>query len=579
MYTRHKQPGGFTLVELLVTAAIITLVFGGLMLSIQVAVKLISTSKARTGAVSLATERMEYIRALPYDQIGTISGIPSGLIPQNATTSLNGLTYSERVLIQYVDDPADGVGAADANGIVADYKRAKVEYSWLGQDGTTSISLIADIAPAGIESLAGGGTLTVNVFDAQVQPVAGAAVRVRNDTTTSTIDITQYTNVNGVAFFAGAPAAGQYQLNVTKSGYSTDGTYVATSSNPDPVTPPVAVIAGAVSTMNFQIDRLSTLIVHTVGPASSGTFSDTFSDASSTVNQTNVAVVSGDVVLSGGPGSYAGTGSLQSTSTTPSTIVAWGSAAWSASTTPTSTLSVQVYSVSGGVYTLVPESDLPGNSAGFTSGTIVLSTLNPSTYPSLALGAVLDSTDTSETPELHSWQISYTTSQPSIPNIPFTLQGTKIIGTTPVYKYQEDHTTDGGGAMTIPNLEWDAYKVTLGTGTYDIGEACSLLPVALQPNATSTLTLTLVPHVAYAMRVTVVTTAGNTIPNATVDISRTGFSATKSTSVCGQLFFNTGLVNATDYSVHVSAPGYNDQTITDVAVDGTEALTVTLTPS
>ncbi len=570
---------GFTFVELLVTAAILALVFGGIMASVQFAVKLIGTAKAKTGAVSLANERLEYIRSLPYADIGTVAGIPPGSIPQNATTTLNGLTYYERVLIQYVDAPEDGLGGSDSNGILADYKRAKVEYSWLGQSGTSSIFLISDIAPPGIESTAGGGTLVVNVFDADVQPVSGAAVRVINDTTTSTIDTTQYTNVNGVAFFAGAPGAAQYQLIVTKSGYSTDGTYAATTSNPDPITPPAAVLEGAVSTMNFQIDELSTLTVRTIEPPSIGVVQDDFIDATLIQNLSDVVLASGDIILAGGAGSYMTAGSVLSASSTPGAITSWSSATWDATTTVNTTLAVRVYAVSGASYALVPDTDLPGNSTGFTAGSVSLTGLDPGAYPTLALGASLGTLDSSQTPTLHSWELSYIIDEPPIGSIPFTLQSTKVIGTTPVYKYEESHVTDGGGEVDIADLEWDSYKISLDTGSYDISEACAALPFSLAPGITDTLTLTLVPNAARSLRVSVVDVSGNPIPNASVEVSRSGFNETEDTESCGQVFFNTGLVNATDYVVDVSATGYTGRTITDVAVDDDEILSVILVAS
>jgi hypothetical protein len=576
---KRVQCGGFTFVELLVTAAVAALVFGGLMASVQFAVKLISEAKAKTGAVSLANERLEYIRSLSYADIGTLGGIPAGAIPQNATTSLNGITYSERVLIQYVDAPEDGLGASDANGIVADYKRAKVEYSWLGQNGTSSLFLISDIAPPGLESTDGGGTLVVNVFDANVEPVAGAAVRVMNDTTDPTIDTTQYTNVDGVAFFAGAPAAAQYQLNVTKPGYSTDGTYAATSSNPDPTTPPVAVLEGAVSTMNFLIDALSTLSVRTIEPASTGGMEDDLNDTGLITDLFNTAVTGGDLVLAGTAGSYATAGSALSASTTPGIITAWERATWDATTTVNTTLAVRVYAVSEGSYTLVPDADLPGNSTGFTSGTVLLSGLDPDTYPALALGASLGTLDPSETPALHAWGLSYTIDEPPIASVPFTLQSTKLIGTTPIYKYEEEHTTGGSGEAVIPDLEWDSYKVSLGTGSYDISEACPALPFPLEPGTDSTLTLTLVPDAIRSMRVSVENTSGDPITNASVEIARSGLEESADTTACGQVFFNTGLVSATDYTVTVSAPGYADRSVTDITIDGDEALAVTLTSS
>ena len=48
---------------------------------------------------------MEYFRSLPYDSVGVVAGYPAGTVPQNSTTSLlNGIGFSERVRIDYVDD-------------------------------------------------------------------------------------------------------------------------------------------------------------------------------------------------------------------------------------------------------------------------------------------------------------------------------------------------------------------------------------------------------------------------------------------------------------------------------------------
>jgi len=73
---------------------------------------------------------MEYFRSLPYNDVGVIAGFPAGTIPQNSTLNLNGINFSERVLVEYVDDDADGSTGADTNGIILDYKQIKLEYEW-----------------------------------------------------------------------------------------------------------------------------------------------------------------------------------------------------------------------------------------------------------------------------------------------------------------------------------------------------------------------------------------------------------------------------------------------------------------
>ncbi len=585
MFRLPTHNRGFSLVEMVVTIAIFSLVFGGLFASIQYTLKLITNSKATTSALALMNERLEYIRSLSYDAIGTVSGIPSGAIPQNRTSTLNGINFHERVLIQYVDSPDDGEGASDTNGILADYKEVKVEYSWLNNQGSTStLFLITNITPPGIETTTGGGTLTVNVFDAEVQPVSGAAVRIYNNMATSTVDVTRYTNASGIAMFAGAPAAANYQIFVTKPGYSSDQTYVATTSNPNPSTLPVAVLLSTVTTMNFQIDRLSDLFVRTILPVIYGSFEDLFDDTTHIASQTDTVVVAGDVALSGGVGAYAPTGEVLSTTTVPSVIERWESAEWSVTTPVSTNLIVRIYTVDGlGTYTLVPDSDIPGNSAGFTTGFVDLRNLDITTYPRLALGATLTSSDVNATPLLHAWNILYVESQSSVGDVPFTLTSSKTIGTDaallPIYKYEESHTTDAGGELQLEDLEWDSYALTLDTGVYDIEEACADIPYVLNPGTDETLTLTLVGNAVHTMRVSVVDALNNPIRGALVEIARPGFSESKETSLCGQTFFNTGLISSNDFQITVNKSGYVSQTLIDLEINGDETLRVILTAS
>lgn len=582
---RHRRYHlGFTLIETLVVIAIFTLIFGGLFFTIQFILKLISINKASTSALAIATERIEYIRSLPYLSIGTVSGIPSGSIPQNATSSLNGTTFYERTLIQYVDSPDDGIGATDANGILADYKEVKVEISWQTQSGTSSIFLLTNVVPIGIESTTGGGTVVVNVFDADVQPVAGASVRIYNDTTTTTVDVTRNTNASGVAMFAGAPAAGNYQITVSKTGYSTDQTYVATTSNPNPTTPPVAVVESNVSTMNFQIDRLSDLRIRTLGPATKGSFSDVFNDMSTVLSVTNTVLNGGFVELVGSAGSYVPVGSVVSVSSTPATITSWEMATWDALTPANTTVSVSVYAVSStSVYTLVPDSDLAGNSSGFTSGIINLSQLSTTTYPALALGATLTSGDVNVTPSLDAWSLTHVVSEPSIGNIPYTLIGSKSIGTTlggaPIPKYTDSDMTDSVGESMHQDLEWDSYDVLLNTGAYDIAEVIPRLPYPLEPGVSETLDVVLVGDHPFTLRVAVRDPNGESVVGASVELMRSGFSETLTSSLYGQVFFNSGFGTHSDFRVIVNAPGFVSQTITDVIIDGDEVIEVILIPT
>ena len=88
----------------------------------------------------------------------------------------------------------------------------------------------------------------MNVIDQDSQPLSNINVQLRNDTTTSTVDVTRLSDV-GTALFSGAPAGSQYEVVVSGAGYSTDQTYVATTSNPNPVTAPFTVLESDISTL------------------------------------------------------------------------------------------------------------------------------------------------------------------------------------------------------------------------------------------------------------------------------------------------------------------------------------------
>lgn len=118
---------GMSLVDVLVGVAITLAIFLALIGILRVTLALSVVAKAHVGATVLANAQIEYLRSLDYDAIGTDGGIPAGEVPQIATSSENGVQYEVRTNIVYVDDASDGVGVADENGAITDYKLAKVD--------------------------------------------------------------------------------------------------------------------------------------------------------------------------------------------------------------------------------------------------------------------------------------------------------------------------------------------------------------------------------------------------------------------------------------------------------------------
>lgn len=561
-YTR-----GVTLVESLVVIAIITVILGALFLSFRAVLLLTTENRAQLTGLSLANDQLEYIRSLSYNDVGTVSGIPSGPLPQVSTTTHNGIEFVRKILVEYVDDPADGTGAADANGITTDYKRARVEYQWKVGGTDRSTVLVTNIIPRAIESDVGGGTLRVKVFDADVQPLAGASVRVVNDSTSPAIDLSRTTNSDGIALVGGAPAGPEYEIFVTDTGYSQDQTYRATTSLPNPDTSPVTVVEAGVTTMNFFIDTLSTLTVNTLAAKTVNETTQATTQPGEVATTTDVFVSSTSTTLATTTGGFVPTGTVWVDSVAPSPNEEWGVVSWQASTSPATDMFVQVYQGSS-TTALVPDGDLPGNSAGFDAP-FDLRSVDPSTYPELGFSMTLETTNSAESPSVSELTVANITSVTPQPNTDFSLRSSKTIGTgsssQPVYKHVYNETTDGAGQRTLSDVEWDAYDASVPVGQ-TIAEACPGNPVEVTPGGTATLDLTVVPASAHSLRVHVDYADGSPVPDAEVTVTDGAVSQSANTTGCGQVYFS-GLSDTT-YTVSVLVVGETDPADRDVTVDG-----------
>ena len=230
------SPRGLSLIDVVVGSALILVIFVGLFGILRASVQVANFSRAKAAATAVAGSQMEYIRSLSYDSVGTVGGIPEGPIPQVATSTEAGVEYVTRTLITYIDDPKDGLGGADSNGITTDSKLVRIEVSYTIQDQPRDVVLVSRVAPPGIETSAGGGTLRIEVVDMLGAPVPGATVQVVNSAVSPSVNISTFSDITGTVLFGGAPTSTEYQVYVSKSGYSSAQTYErdATNANPTP---------------------------------------------------------------------------------------------------------------------------------------------------------------------------------------------------------------------------------------------------------------------------------------------------------------------------------------------------------
>lgn len=173
-----RSTRGVGLVEVVVGIGILTIVFVGFFGVLQLGTRLATDNKARTGALALALERMEFLRSLAYEDVGTLDGgdannghgnEPDGEDEGNPGhggglgnnyklfsthyeyITLNGVDYTRRTLIAYIDDEGDGTSGQDENHKRDDYKVVRVRVTWESPNGQREVKIVSNVTPLGIE--------------------------------------------------------------------------------------------------------------------------------------------------------------------------------------------------------------------------------------------------------------------------------------------------------------------------------------------------------------------------------------------------------------------------------------------
>ncbi|MEK9183181.1 MAG: prepilin-type N-terminal cleavage/methylation domain-containing protein [Patescibacteria group bacterium] len=264
-----KKQSGFTLIEMVVSISILVLVMLGIFGAFQYTYKIIYRGKIQILSTQLANEQLEIIRNLPYEKVGIVNGIPSGVLIYEQTQERNSATFKITTTIHNIDDPFDGtIGGSPDDLSPADSKEAEITVACLScAMPTAPIILNTRIAPKGLESGTGGGALFISVFDSTGGAVAQANVHIEKDADKDgapELTIDDVTNNTGeLRLIDMPPAVEAYKITATKSGYSTDKTILASESNPNPLKPPATVATQAVTNISFAIDKVSSFNLKT----------------------------------------------------------------------------------------------------------------------------------------------------------------------------------------------------------------------------------------------------------------------------------------------------------------------------
>lgn len=258
---KNKNQLGFTLIEVIVSVAILSILAGAVFGVYNLIIKQTALYRDKTSVSYLASQYIEIARNLPYSKIGTIKGNPNGELPDlpNALTlNFGGNDYKIYYAVSYIDDPADGTIMQGNDFAPTDYKQIKLYITNINTGVTNSF--FTNIVPKGLEETINGGALKITVIDAIGQPIEGALIQIINNQTIPTFNLNRTSDSGGVWVEVGLPESiNGYEIIVTKQGYSIDKTYSITQENPNPIKAHSTILVGQVTEISFSIDKLSSL--------------------------------------------------------------------------------------------------------------------------------------------------------------------------------------------------------------------------------------------------------------------------------------------------------------------------------
>ncbi len=252
---------GFSLVEVIFSAAIFAIIAVSVYSGYANLTRLISASRDKVIGADLLNEQFEIVRNLPYQNIGLLQGIPSGVLSATSTITRDGRSFFVTRTVRNIDNPFDGTLGGNPNDLSpADYKLVEVSIVCDSCRNFSEMNASSYFAPKNLETASTNGALFIRVFDANGIPVPQAEIEITNSS--AGIYIEETTDNNGSLQIVDAPPGiNAYRIIASKPGYTTDRTYPASVSNPNPVKPDATVLLQQVTQISFIIDKVSTINV------------------------------------------------------------------------------------------------------------------------------------------------------------------------------------------------------------------------------------------------------------------------------------------------------------------------------
>ena len=449
------------------------------------------------------------------------------------------------------------------------------------------------------------GSLRVNLYDSNGNPVPNLDVLITNDSIAPAISQPGTTDVNGRRLLSTLPQASGYEVFVNINSADLNGNGLADdldnsdygyartyntgetwtfndnpatliSPNPDKLT----VESGLITSITFIVDLTSDVALTAYEESRKEDVSVELNNYSNYI--LNRAVDNGGVLeLADDPGGgkyFRGFASLSDIATND-TLLNW---LWfefdTINETSTEYVRARFYDNSASPAALIPDSELAGNSSGFTSSDIVdLSGLDTSIYNELYIRFELRG-DTVNTPGLVSSSLYALVEGAPINNARLRLYGEKSPGyksdepEKQIAKYDMIIATDATGEMTAENLESDTYKARWRPRS-------GYSPIQTCPKAEGTFTLNPDEDLSIdslwrddssafdTLTVKVMAADGSTVyPGVTLSLDGDVLPRVGVTDPCGQHTFGD-IVEGT-HDLELSGPGITATTVSVTINDG-----------
>jgi len=263
MKEKEKLIRGYTLIELLVSVAVFAILTSAFLAAYSTLTKSVKLAREKTILSGMASQYMEIVRNLPFSEVGTLHGVPSGSLPDETSpviVVLAPITYKIYYEVTWTDDPSD-LTALTGDAYPTDYKQVKMKV--LNTTTGQITAFTTSVVPQGLETPNNTGVMQVQVFNSTGQPLADVDVSITGISNGVALNVK--TNADGQWVQVGLPpGSNAYHVVASKSGYSTDQTYPLTVENPNPVNPDPTILAGVVTNVPLQIDLLSNLTIKTL---------------------------------------------------------------------------------------------------------------------------------------------------------------------------------------------------------------------------------------------------------------------------------------------------------------------------